>query len=180
MRTLPLLLLSAFALAPTAKADKFWLESPDTKPAVDGSLPAVIEGVLVGEDDRDYHIRLVGGQISLAKKLVVKVEKDQLTVDAIAKLESDQALALAAADSERQTAQRAARESREAMRQPVEAAMRNEPQPAAVMPEPVYDPVVGALSGVSAAGAMFELERAYELTGDRAYIKALRQLRRMN
>src|SRR5262249_42310896 len=77
MLNIPLALLAALALAPASTPDKFWLEPPDRKVAVEGSLPAVIEGVLLDQTDKQYHVRVVGGELWLDKAKVVKLEKGQ-------------------------------------------------------------------------------------------------------
>ena len=105
MRT-PILLCAAALFAAPLKADKFWLGDPD-KQTVEGSAPDVIEGVLIDENATSYHIRVVGGEIVLSKKQVVKVEKDDLTLaklldaeqverERLAKVEERQALDRAA------------------------------------------------------------------------------------
>jgi hypothetical protein len=174
----------ALLFALPAKADKFWLSDPAAqKNAPATSTPDVIDGVLLAEDADGYHIRIVGGEIVLPKKAVFKVEKDDLNVDAIVKREKDNAEAIARADKERQDAQRVARMEREV--KAVEAAARRvaaraaeatakaEPAPA---PEPAFDPVLGAAP--VAVDAVTAARRAYEQTGDRAYLRELRQLRR--
>ena len=89
MRYLPLIAGVLLICAP-AKADKFWLTDPkDEQNAAAGSSPNLIEGVLVAEDEEGYHVRVEGGQILLPKASVFKVEKDDLTIDAIVKAETD-------------------------------------------------------------------------------------------
>ena len=108
MRTSLLLLCAGLALSPVAKADKFWLQVPAQGEAVEGSLPAVIEGVVLDQTDSSYHLRIVGGEIWLNKDQVVRVDKDDMTVASIEKAEQDGAAALAAATSERISTQRLA------------------------------------------------------------------------
>ena len=104
MRLIPLIVCTLLLSVP-AKADKFWLEDPEShKNAAAGSSPAVIEGVLLSEDADGYHVRTVGGEVVLAKKSVFKIEKDGLTLDAIVKAEGAKAQANQAADQERQMA----------------------------------------------------------------------------
>lgn len=185
MRFLP---LSACALlfALPAKADKFWFSDPAAaKNAPAGSTPDFIQGVLISEDAASYTIRIVGGEAVIAKKRVVKVEKDGLTVENIVKAEKDAAEALALANKERNLQQELARKERELKAveatsrrgnaHPVDAsATTNEPAPA---PAP-FDPVVGVARGVSDAEVQLELKRLYEATRDQTYLTALRKVRR--
>jgi hypothetical protein len=173
----------ALLFALPAKADKFWLSDPAAqKNAPATSSPDVIDGVLLAEDADGYHIRIVGGEILLPKKAVFKVEKDDLSVDTIVKREKDNAEAIARADKERQDAQRVARMEREVkaveaaakrVARAADASAKAEPAPA---PEPAFDPVLGAAP--AAVDAVTAARRAYEQTGDRAYLRELRQLRR--
>jgi hypothetical protein len=188
MRLIPLVVCSVLFSLP-AKADKFWLEDPEShKNAAAGSSPAVIEGVLISEDADGYHVRTVGGEIVLAKKSVFKVEKDGMTLDAIVKAEGDAAKPNQAADQERQMAQAADRRAAQVKAveaaahrgsaTPVEAAA---PAPAAA--EAVYDPVldvIPARQGVNAVELVRDLTLAHEVTGRRDVLKALRIARRLN
>lgn len=185
MRFLPLT-ACALLFALPAKADKFWLSDPDAqKNGVASSSPDVIEGVLLAEDADGYHIRVVGGELVLAKKRVFKVEKDGLTIDAIVKAEKDSADALALANKERELHQEIARKEREI--RAVEAASRKGAAQPAEAPQPegaapvAFDPVLGvAPAAMGRAGLLREAKVAYEQTGDRAWLRTLRQLRRLN
>lgn len=185
MRFLPLT-ACALLFALPAKADKFWLSDPDAqKNGAAASSPDVIEGVLLAEDADSYHIRVVGGEVVLAKKRVFKVEKDGLTIDAIVKAEKDSAEALALANKERELHQEIARKEREI--RAVEAAARKGAAQPAAAPQPEvtapaeFDPVLGVATGaMGRAGLLREAKLAYERTGDRAWLRALRQLRRLN
>ncbi len=185
MRTLPVIVCAALFALP-AKADKFWLSDPADKDAAAGSSPNVIEGVLLAEDAEGYHIRVVGGELVLPKKAVFKVEKDDLSLDAIVKAETDGAEALAAADRERVLQQEIARKERE-IRLTEAATRRASARPAeasapaaAPAAAPVFDPV---LDVAPVPATLAELQRAarlaFEQTGDRAYLRELRQLRRL-
>ncbi len=180
--------LTACALLFTlpCKADKFWLSDPAaSKNAPTDSSPDCIEGVLIAEDADGYHIRIVGGELLLAKKGVFKVEKDALTLDAIVKAEQDGAEALAAANKERGLQQQIAKKEREIKvaeaaakkgGQPVDGTFRKTAAPA----EASFDAVVDALPAVMSRGDLLrETQLAYELTKDRSYLRALRQLRRL-
>lgn len=181
MRFLP---LSACALlfALPAKADKFWLSDPAAqKNAPASSSPDLIHGVLLAEDADGYHIRVVGGEVVLPKQLVFKVEKDDLTIDAITKSEKDSAEALAAANKERQLQQKVAREERQ-LKAAEAAAKKSDAKPAeASAPKTVavatFDPTLGIALG-SRGDQIREAQLAYEATGDRSYLKTVRQLRR--
>jgi hypothetical protein len=185
MRTLPLVAV-ALLLAVPAKADKFWLSDPAAKDAAPGSTPNVIDGVLLAEDATSYHIRIVGGEIVLPKKAVFKVEKDDLSLDAIVKAEKDSADALAAANRERELQQQIASKEREiklaeaasrrAAARPVEASAP------AVVPATApaqYDPVLDIAPPTNLPELQRAARMAFEQTRDRAYLKELRQLRRL-
>lgn len=185
MNTPLLSLLAALLLQPAARADKFWFESPDAKDRVEGSLPAVVEGVLLGEQDGQYWIRVVGGEIRVPKALVVKIESDSLTVAAI---EAQEHMAAQAA-AERAALAQEARARREAAAAEA-VARRSEAAPApetptfaeGVAPVRVFDPVIGALrtaQPISDYDLMRDLELAYSMTGDRSYVKLLRKMRRL-
>lgn len=178
MRILPLT-ACALLFALPAKADKFWLSDPAAQDPA--STPHLIHGVLLGEDADGYHVRVVGGELVLAKASVFKIEKDDLTVAAIEKSEKDAAEALALADKERTLKQQIAAKERQL--KAAEAAAKKsdaravDASAAKAAPAEGYDPVLGvAVTNRKARAA--ELVAAYAATGDRAFLKALRQLRR--
>jgi len=188
MRSLPLLVCALLLQVP-AKADKFWLSDPNApKNSAEGSMPNVITGVLIAESDEGYHVRIVGGEVILPKKAVHKIEKDDLSIDAIAKAEKDGAEARDAANKERQMAEAAAKRAREV--KAVEAAAKRVVETPA--PAPVagadgmaggFDPVIGvdrSVGGMSAVAMQREVQLAWSLTKDRRYLRVLRQLRRLN
>ena len=180
MHNLLLALSAALTFAPAVEPDKFWLETPERKGSVEGTSPAVIDGVLLDQNDKQFHIRVVGGEIWLDKAKVVRVEKDNLTIDDIVKAEQQQREHLLAADRERQQAQAADASAHGSRGQPVEAVAKPEPAPEAQTPR-VYDPVLhvlGPLQNLPNPELKRELELAYELTNDHTYIKLLRLLRR--
>lgn len=182
MRILPLALLLGAVLAPTARADKFHLGDANAEKRVAaGANPDVLEGVLLAESATQYHVRIVGGEIWLQKRLVYKVERDGLTLADIVRAE-------AALARQQQEAPAAVDAAVQGMRgRPVEAAVATPadvaPVAAAVAPvAPAFDPVIGrAVSGAALgdAGLQRELKFAYSMTGDRQYLKLLRQVRRM-
>src|SRR5882672_8162590 len=114
MNTHVLAVLTALLVAPVAKADKFWMVSPDESKQMAAGSPAYLVGVLIAEDANTYTVRVVGGQVVLAKKSVVKIEKDGLTLDDVSKFEKADAERVAVADKERQQAQAAEASARRA------------------------------------------------------------------
>jgi hypothetical protein len=186
MNLLPLALVATALLAPRVLADKFWLGSPNDPKQAEGSVAEFISGVLIDETKTEYHIRIAGGEIMLPKNRVIRVEKDGLTVDAVVRSEHDRGERLAAEDLERRRQQAEAMDAvarDRAMRAAaVEASMRNA-EGAAPVPavQPGYDAVrhVALPSAAAQAQQMIDLKAAYAETQDHAYIKQLRQLRRM-
>jgi len=194
MRILPFV-LGMLLLQVPAKADKFWLSDPENhKQSAEGSSPAVVVGVLIAESDEGYHVRIVGGEVILPKASVFKIEKDDLSVEAIVKAETDQAKQREAADKDRAMAQAAEKRSRdvkaaEASAKKADAAPIPAAQPAvpsaaeaaARAADAGFDPVLG-VDRSPAAMNQNELQRevqlAWSLTKDRRYLKLLRQLRR--
>lgn len=183
MRFLPLT-ACALLFALPAKADKFWLSDPAAQQnAPASSSPDLLEGVLLGEEGDSYRIRVVGGELLLAKKAVFKVEKDGLTVEAIAKAEKDAAETLALANRERELQQQIARKERDVKAaeaaarkrdvKPAEASLRAADEPVA------FDPVLGGLPAMNRGDLVREMRLAYDQTGNRDYLRALRQLRRL-
>ncbi len=103
MLRLALASLAALVLSPYASADKFYFTSDEeTALEEEDSIPDVIEGVLTAEDDENYTIRVEGGEVQVAKDLVLKIERDDLTVADIEAREQANAPALAQIDEERQ------------------------------------------------------------------------------
>ncbi|MBX3464286.1 MAG: hypothetical protein KF830_14035 [Planctomycetes bacterium] len=184
MRILPLVLGTLLLQVP-AHADVFWLSDP-AKTGAQGSLPDTLRGVLIAESDEGYHVRIVGGEVILPKASVFKIEKDDLTIEAIVQAERDQADALAAADRERQMAQLANRRAREiavveASAARAAAATAADAGAAAGAGEaPAFDPVLGTYGdgGASLVRYERELQFAWSVTKDRRYMKLLRQARR--
>jgi len=175
MRIFPLA-VGALLLAVPAKADKFWLSDPAASKAAAGSVPDVLEGVLLSEDADVYHVRIVGGEIQLSKKAVFKVEKDGLTLEKILETEKQNSAKLAASHAERKAAPAAGPRRRD-----VSAAEASAQRPAADGPvdAPVFDATVGrALPVVSDAQLQRDLHAAWKATRDRSYLVALRQQRR--
>jgi hypothetical protein len=191
-----LLPLLALCLQVPAKADKFWLSDPAAeKSAVEGSLPNLVEGVLIAESDEGYHIRVVGGEILLPKKSVFRIEKDDLSIETIEKREQQAAEQRAASErAASETAPKAVPASARRHKPTVaaadaaskrsDAAAPPAPAPAPITPtESGFDPVIGReiapKDGLSQADLMAELQLAWTMTKDKRYLVALRQLRRM-
>ena len=180
-----LLLLCATALlSPAAKADKFWLSDPKSNTA-QGSQADMIHGVLLGEDDHNYQLRVVGGELLLAKKRVFKIEKDDLTIDDIVAIEKQDRERLAKTAQARATQLQAERSRRQA--RAAEAAASRRATPAVVQPIveidlPAFDPVIGNLvtnGPTSYRRRMLDLQAAWVLTKDRTFIKLIRQMQRL-
>ncbi|MCK5941075.1 MAG: hypothetical protein KAI24_03820 [Planctomycetes bacterium] len=184
MRYLPLI-AGALLFAAPAKADKFWLSDPKAEAkAAAGSSPNVIEGVLLAESDEGYHVRVEGGEILLPKDSVFKVEKDDLTLDAIVKAEDKQQQAGEQANEERRLAQQVRRAARDVRIAEASAKKRVRAVEAAASrraTEPQgFDPVLGVATGRDSTYEMMrDAQVAWSLTKDRRYLKLLRQLRRL-
>lgn len=102
MLRLALVSFAALVLSPYASADKFYFTSDEetAKEEVD-SIPDVIEGVLIAQDDENYTIRVEGGEVQVAVDMVLKIERDNLTIADIEALEAANAPVLAQADEAR-------------------------------------------------------------------------------
>ena len=186
MRLLPLTAFALLFCAP-AKADKFWLVDPKAEQdAPEGSSPTLIEGVLLAEDEEGYRIRVQGGELVLPKASVVKIEKDDLTVAAIAEAEAAARPELERADEERRLALEIERRERDiriaeaAARRTAQAVEASAGGPVRVV-EASFDPVLGVATnvGTSQAELLRDAQIAWTLTKDRRYLKLLRQLRRL-
>lgn len=96
MRIAIVLLVALTTLCLPVKADEFHL-----------GKDRVITGVLVGEVDGRYKIRVEGGEIELPKKDVIKHVKTELKVADVQKVEDSKRAALAKANDERRARQAA-------------------------------------------------------------------------
>jgi len=181
----PAVLCALFAALP-AKADTFWFAEPSSTPeAAENAVRDCVRGVLLSEDKDAYVVRIIGGELTIAKASVVRVEKDDLTVEAIAKAETDAKDALAAADAER--AQRHAERKlargvavAEAAARKSEAARAMLPADEPALPTTAYNPVLGyARAGLSKRDLVREASMAYQATRDRELLRVIRQLRRL-
>lgn len=177
----------ALCCAVPAKADTFWFAEPSSQAEAEANaVRDCVRGALLSEDADHYVVRVVGGEITLAKKSVVRVEKDDLTVEAIAKMEADAAEALAQADAERRMRQSAATARRdvaaaEASIGRAEAVEDRASAPAsAPLPAPGFDPVLRAMrTNATKQQLVREATLAFAQTGDRDLRRLMRQLRRM-
>jgi hypothetical protein len=177
---LALPVLGLLFLTPLARADRFHFGSAEDAAKVSEGHDVVV-GVLLKEEDDNYVIRVEGGEVTVAKSAVHKIEKDGLTVADLEKREQDSRDRLAAANRQRNelvAAEAAARASeREAAA--VEAAMTREPAAVEVVPQAGYDPILGRYVDYGAA----DVVRGYvqsELGGviRRHVLRELRDLRR--
>ncbi len=180
MRSLAVL-CALFAALP-AKADTFWFAEPSSTPeAADNAVRDCVRGVLLSEDKDAYVVRVVGGELTIAKSSVVRVEKDDLTVEAIAKAEADAKDALAAADAER--AQRQAENKLLRDVAVAEASVRKAdaaPSPAPALSALPFVPALGfPRAGMSKRDLVREASLAYQATRDRDLLRVMRQLRRL-
>ena len=185
MRYLPLIAGVLLICAP-AKADKFWLTDPKTeKNAAAGSSPNLNEGVLVAEDDDSYHVRINGGEVLLPKSSVFKVEKDDLTLDAIVKAEADSQKAGEQANEERRATQATQKRQRDvriaeaSSRRSAQAVDAGTTRGTTPVPAGRFDPVLGVSDDYSQYAMMHDAQLAWSMTKDRRYLQLLRQLRRM-
>lgn len=178
-------LLCALTCAVPAKADTYWFSEPPAASEENAVLDCV-RGVLLSEDAENYVLRVVGGEMTVAKKRVVRIDKDDLTVDAIAKTEADAAAALAKANEERALAQQVERARRDV--QVADAAARKladggapAPAPAAQGPAAPFDPVIGALrfGGVSKTQLVREATLRFRMTRNADDRRLMREIRRL-
>lgn len=113
--------LTALAvLAPAAHADRFYVGDPKRDQA-DGQAEFV-HGVLLREQEGQYVIRVVGGEMWLDKARVHRIEKDDLTIARVEQLEREEAEKVAAANERRLAVQAAQAEARQRLRAEAAAA----------------------------------------------------------
>jgi hypothetical protein len=101
--------LALALLAQPVHADKFYFGSDSDQKKTLGNVPNdnFVQGVLLKEDKDSYTIRVLGGEIQVAKSMVYKVERDGLTVAQLEAKEAGRADALAQANSNRRQLQAA-------------------------------------------------------------------------
>lgn len=99
--------LSCFLLvAGNLQADKFFLDTPKVAAATQGNRDGrVIEGVLKSETKSTYTVRIPGGEVVIAKSLVQRHVKDDLSMDQIIAQEKAQADRNGQANKQRRTVQ---------------------------------------------------------------------------
>ena len=95
--------LALALLAQPASADKFYFGSADDQKKTQGNATHdnFIQGVLLKEDKDSYTIRILGGEMQVAKSMVYKVDKDGLTVAQLEATEAGRKDALAQAETQR-------------------------------------------------------------------------------
>jgi hypothetical protein len=102
-------------------ADKFYFGAPADAEKTQGNAAQYVEGVLLREENGNYVIRVEGGEITLAKSMVTKIEKDALTVADLEKREKAAAEKLAAANKTRKEWQAAEADAKRSEAQAAEA-----------------------------------------------------------
>lgn len=192
MTTFPALTatLAVLALAATVPTQTFYLGTEadhERMTAIEGSTPATLVGALIGEDDTTYTLRVEGGEVTLPKDSVWKVEGSAPTLASIEESEAKARDDLAIAENQRQEFLARDREFVRNLRaDAAEASYRAEPElvlpEAEVAPEfvplPAYDPVLG-VAPTYASSLAFEYELLYQRTNDTQYRRLMRQARRM-
>ena len=188
---LPLLVVVlAGSLQPANAPDTFWVLAANHQK---DDKPEPIRGALLGEDATHYHVRVEGGELWIEKALVQRVEKDELTVEAIQQKEQQKRDA-AKAEPVSQPAAEAATAASDATAKPAEAAAAKKEAEAAPTPAaaadasvatdeaaPRYDPVLHRMTGSAMASArerLEELRAAYRATRSPMLRKELRRARR--
>lgn len=195
MLRLALVPLAALVFSPYASADKFhFLSDEETAKEEVDSIPDVIVGVLTAQDEENYTIRVEGGEIQIAIDMVVKIERDNLTVADLEALEAANAPAVAQADEARQQFLAAERAEPAAVRSEIiamEAALIEAAADAVYMPgvppalqeDSYYDPILGVVrspfSAISDSAALLR-DMFYRYQGQRTrdMARQMRQMRR--
>ncbi|MBK8975329.1 MAG: hypothetical protein IPM29_05345 [Planctomycetes bacterium] len=178
--------LCAALCASAAHADRFHLGPADRAEQMTAGEPDIVEGVLLREEDGRYVIRVVGGEIQIAKALVREIERDDLTVEEIERREQAARGSLAEANAERESRQALAQAERMERIREVRAAeasaRRTAAQPAEAsvppLPRQAYDPVLGIVRPVPNGPDAFVVNRLIqsELGGEMR--RALQRQRR--
>jgi hypothetical protein len=107
-RNLLLATAAVFLSSASATADRIYLKTSSapatsTRKAAEEELPS-IEGVVTAETEESVTIRVEGGDVTIAKSKVARIEKGGLTLEDIQKRESDLASRETPADQARRTA----------------------------------------------------------------------------
>lgn len=118
-------------LAQPASADKFYFASAEDQKKTVGNAAkeSFVEGVLLKEDKDSYTIRILGGEMIVAKSMVIRIERDGLTVAQLEAREATRKDELARQENNRRQLQAAEAAARREARA-TEAAMRRERRPA--------------------------------------------------
>ncbi len=131
-------------LAQPLSADKFYFGSEADKKKTQGNAANddFVQGVLLKEDKDTYTIRILGGEINVAKSMVYKVERDGLTVAQLEAREAARTDALAQANTNRRQLQAAeAAATRDA--RAAEAAFRQTREPAELNIDVDFQGIIG-------------------------------------
>jgi hypothetical protein len=188
---LPLLVVVlAGSLQPANAPDTFWVLAANHQK---DDKPEPIRGALLGEDATHYHVRVEGGELWIEKALVQRVEKDELTAEAIQQKEQQKRDAAKAEPAPQPAAEATAAPS-DATAKPAEAAATKKEAEATATPAepdaaiagiddfgPRYDPVLHRMTGSAMASArerLEELRAAYRQTRSPMLRKELRRARR--
>ena len=164
-------------LSPHAQADRFFFSGDDTN---DSHRARYIEGVLLEETGTHYRIRVAGGEITVPRAAVFRIEATSLSVADIDQLENNRRAELALAEEQRRQSQAEARSRRRA--NAVEASARRadsfvEASGGVEAALPVYDPIIGRLTPLeTAAESVLQQEISGEIR--RFAQREARQLRR--
>ena len=169
----------AVAFADRPQPNKYWLEPAPASQTVEGSKPAVIEGVLLDESATHFHLRVVGGEIWLAKTAVHHVEKDGLDTAAIEQREQE-AKDKPAPAPQGKPAEASAKKDAPQGSKSAPASPSTPTAPAAPAAKSEYDPVLRVVGPAKPKpqDRAAELEAEWRRTGDREVLKELRRARR--
>ncbi|MEZ5988156.1 MAG: hypothetical protein R3F30_03360 [Planctomycetota bacterium] len=94
------LFLASCLVAGTAHADKVWFKAASD--GAEGNAAAFLEGKVLEENDTTIRLRVEGGEMTVQRSQVAKVEKDDLAVADIEQREAAAQEALADAEANRQ------------------------------------------------------------------------------
>ncbi len=145
-RIAPPFLLPSLVLLLTqhAFADKFYFYSAGDQQKTVGNAANnnFVEGVLLKEDKDTYTIRILGGQMNIAKSMVTKIEQDGLTVAQLEAREAARMSALAQQDNNRRQVQAMEAAARKDARA-TEAAMPRDRSPAQLNIDVDFNGIIG-------------------------------------
>lgn len=75
-----MLIAAALLFTTAATADRIYFKASDSKASAEGQAPDHLEGKVIAEGGDSITVRVEGGEISVDRSLVSRVEKDALTV----------------------------------------------------------------------------------------------------